>query len=334
VNEDACRYSWPTYLATTHRYGDWVDRGALGPRHAQWADYLRWAAERAGLVPRPVAVTGLGLAGGRWQLATADGGRVRADGVLITGPGPSRQLPGQVAASRRVLDGRSVWPAIPLLARDPPRTVAVVGAGETTGAIAAALGARLPASLIEVVTRDGVLHSRGESHTENALYTDPSGWRDLPERMRLTLLATTDRGVFSQAAQASLDALDNVRTVAGRVRSLDDRPDGVTLLVDDGVDEEPVPVLYEVVVVATGFDPLWWRVLDDGTVEPALRRALGGRTLTQRAVERVVGHDLTITGLDPPLHVPMLAGLTQGPGFPTCPAWACSPTASWAAGAQ
>jgi mycobactin lysine-N-oxygenase len=109
--------------------------------------------------------------------------------------------------------------------------------------------------------------------------------------------------------------LDNVRTVAGWVRSLHDRPDEVTLLVDDGVDEEPVPVVYDVVVVATGFDPLWWRVLDDGTVEPALRRALGGGTLTQRAVERAVGHDLTITGLDPPLHVPMLAGLTQGPGF-------------------
>lgn len=317
VNEHACHASWPTYLATTHRYGDWVDRGALHPTHRQWAAYLRWAAQRVALEPRPVGLAGLGLDGGRWRLHTSDGQHLLADGVLLTGPGPSRTLPGQQPGSARVLDGRTVWSALARLVAEPPRTVAVVGAGETAGAVAAALGRGLPAeSVIDVVTADGVLHSRGESHTENALYTDPTGWQALPERARLALLATTDRGVFSQAAQQAIDALDSVRTVPGRAVRVEERADGVALSLDDGSgDGEPVAVIYDVVVVATGFDPLWWLPLDDGTVEPALRRALDG-PVTQRALERAVGHDLTVTGLDPPLHVPMLAGLVQGPGFP------------------
>ncbi len=33
-------------------------------------------------------------------------------------------------------------------------------------------------------------------------------------------------------------------------------------------------------------------------------------------MERAIGHDLSVTGLQPKLHLPTLAGLTQGPGFP------------------
>ena len=196
----------------------------------------------------------------------------------------------------------------------------MVGAGETAGAVADALGAGLPVSSgIEVVTPDGVLPSRGERPRENGRYPDPSGWAELPERARRTLLATTDRGVFSQAAQQALDSLDTVRTVAGRALRVDDHPDGVALLIDGAhADDPPLPVVYDVVVVATGFDPLWWLTLDDGTVAAALGHAVAAGTgeAGLRALERAIGPDLTVTGLDPPLHLPMLAGLAQGPGFP------------------
>jgi mycobactin lysine-N-oxygenase len=33
-------------------------------------------------------------------------------------------------------------------------------------------------------------------------------------------------------------------------------------------------------------------------------------------VERAIGHDLAVTGLSPRLHLPVLAGVAQGPGFP------------------
>ena len=41
-----------------------------------------------------------------------------------------------------------------------------------------------------------------------------------------------------------------------------------------------------------------------------------GRPQTRAALERVIGHDLAVPGLRPRLHLPILAGLAQGPGFP------------------
>ena len=37
---------------------------------------------------------------------------------------------------------------------------------------------------------------------------------------------------------------------------------------------------------------------------------------TRAALERVIGHDLAVPGLRPRLHLPILAGLARGPGFP------------------
>jgi mycobactin lysine-N-oxygenase len=33
-------------------------------------------------------------------------------------------------------------------------------------------------------------------------------------------------------------------------------------------------------------------------------------------LERVIDVDLSVAGLAPPLHLPVMAGLAQGPGFP------------------
>jgi mycobactin lysine-N-oxygenase len=33
-------------------------------------------------------------------------------------------------------------------------------------------------------------------------------------------------------------------------------------------------------------------------------------------LERAIGTDLSVTGFAPRLHLPMLAGIAQGPGFP------------------
>ena len=346
-----------------------MDRGLLHPHHEQWADYLRWAARRLDLQPagpeaavesqgagsrravqRRAAVTGLGLHDGRWTitlLETTDTAarpdQVVADGLLVTGPGPAMTLPGQTPFGQTrhpgVLDGASLWTELATLGEPgasgrPPATVAVVGSGETAAAVAVALTTRLPGARIEIVTSDGVLHTRGESHTENALYSDPTGWLLLPERARQVFLRGTDRGVFSTAAQQTLDGADQVHTVLGRVTRLHAGPpggdDGVTLHLHDGSDDPPTAVVYALVVVCVGVAPPWWgRPRPDGSTTPALQPPRAGaveqagqrgsprsRTALRRGVERAIGVDLTVTGLDAPLHLPMLAGLAQGPGFP------------------
>src|SRR6266498_5076783 len=79
-------------------------------------------------------------------------------------------------------------------------------------------------------------------------------------------------------------------------------------------------VAFDWVVVATGFDPLWfWRLLGE-RARAALADALGsgaaGGLPPRTTVERAIGHDLAVTGLSPRLHLPVLAGVAQGPGFP------------------
>jgi mycobactin lysine-N-oxygenase len=70
-------------------------------------------------------------------------------------------------------------------------------------------------------------------------------------------------------------------------------------------------VAYDAVVVAIGFDGRWFEALLGEDAGGRYRDALGGGEL-----ERVIDVDLSVAGLAPPLHLPVMAGLAQGPGFP------------------
>ena len=71
---------------------------------------------------------------------------------------------------------------------------------------------------------------------------------------------------------------------------------------------------YDYVVVAIGFNSLWFTdLLDEQT-----RTRLGAVTnnLERQAIEYAIEEDLSIRDFRPRLHLPMLAGVAQGPGFP------------------
>jgi len=63
--------------------------------------------------------------------------------------------------------------------------------------------------------------------------------------------------------------------------------------------------------VAIGFEARWFETLLGAEARRRLGNVLAGAML-----ERHIDVDLSIAGLNPPLHLPMLAGLAQGPGFP------------------
>ncbi|MGZ3676504.1 MAG: lysine 6-monooxygenase, partial [Ktedonobacterales bacterium] len=71
---------------------------------------------------------------------------------------------------------------------------------------------------------------------------------------------------------------------------------------------------YDYVVVARGFDPLWFLSLVDEGARARLADLAGPMTVS--ALERAIGIDLGLEGVAPRLHLPMLAGVAQGPGFP------------------
>ena len=71
---------------------------------------------------------------------------------------------------------------------------------------------------------------------------------------------------------------------------------------------------YDFVIVAVGFDALSFSDLFDDETRAQVVSQLGG--WGAQHLEELIQHDLSTGGLRPRLHLPMLAGVAQGPGFP------------------
>ena len=305
------RYSWQRHLIGRGAYSDWVDRGRLRPTHRQWSMYLRDVAEAAEAEIVRGAVTRLEVAGrDRWEVTLEAGDAIAADGVVVTGAGPSITVAGQPDDHPRVLDGRTYWLAAHELKRDHAMTVCVVGSGETAASVVIDLVKRChKRSTIDVLTARGVLYSRGESYEENRFYSDPGEWPRLAEAHRREFLERTDRGVFSLQAEAALNQASGFRTLAGRATEIEAREHDVVVTIAYGDERERVA--YDAVVVAIGFDGRRFEALLGENARGLYSDALGGGEL-----ERVIDVDLSVSGLAAPLHLPVMAGLAQGPGFP------------------
>lgn len=323
------RLSWQSYLASRSEQGapslaEWVDRGRPQPSHGQWARYLNWVAERLGISPELGSVVEIGLDGPRWRLLLRTGDRERAiegDALVLTGPGPPTQAcPSQPQGDPRILDGRNYWLENRGLRELPGRAdVCVIGSGETAAAIAVSLLEVLPEdSPIEIVSPHGVVYSRGESYEENHLFSDPTDWPILAEEHREEFVRRTDRAVFSIGAKAVLNNARNVRTKAGRVVDFKLLPGRVGIEIQYGATRKWST--YDYVISAIGFDPLWFISTMSADVRSRLEQAVG-RPLVNAddakvAIPRAIDDDLAVRGLEPRLHVPMLASFAQGPGFP------------------
>jgi mycobactin lysine-N-oxygenase len=283
----------------------------MRPTHRQWSVYLREVAEAAEAEIVCGVVTGLEVAGGdRWEVTLEAGGTIAADGVVMTGAGPVITVPGQPRDHPRVLDGRSYWLAAHQLKHERALNVCVVGSGETAASVVIDLVKRChKRSTIDVLTARGVLYSRGESYDENRFYSDPGEWPRLAEAHRREFLERTDRGVFSLQAEAALNQARGFRTLAGRAATVEAREHDVIVTIAYGDERERVA--YDAVVVAIGFDGRWFEALLGENASARYRDALGGG-----GPERMIDVDLSVAGLAPPLHLPVMAGLAQGPGFP------------------
>jgi mycobactin lysine-N-oxygenase len=304
-------YSWQRHLIRHGAYSDWVDRGRMRPTHRQWSAYLREVADAAEAEIVSGVVTGLEVTGGdRWEVRLAAGDEIAADGLVITGAGPAITVPGQPRDHPRVLDGRTYWLAADKLNHQRAQNVCVIGSGETAASVVIDLVRRFhKRSTIDVLTARGVLYSRGESYDENRFYSDPADWPRLAETHRREFLGRTDRGVFSLQAEAALNQARGFRALAGRAAAIEARGQDVIVTIAYGDERERVA--YDAVVVAIGFDGRGFEALLGEDAGGRYRDALGGGDLDHR-----IDVDLSVSGLAPPLHLPVMAGLAQGPGFP------------------
>jgi mycobactin lysine-N-oxygenase len=329
VNESMSLFSWQNFLIATNRYSRWVDRGRPSPTHSRWGEYLNWVAKKAGIKVKWATAKEIDIEGRCWKIECASNktrktSTITGDGLIITGPGPATKLPGQPEDDTYVMDGRTFWRYENLLKfehlrKDSAISIGIVGSGETAASIAVTL-ADLVRSLnpychIAIVTSHGAIYSRDEAFTQNVRFTDPTGWAELSVTDRRQFINRTDRGVFSPHALTRLEDLIEskmVEPITGRVTRVSPTEPGVQLTVKYGSRSQRIS--FDYLISASGFEPLWFEALMTNAAKNRLHRSLGGRG--RSAIEKAIDHDLSVKRLMPRLHLPMLAGFAQGPGFP------------------
>ncbi len=336
---------WSAYLRwVAHRAGAELLRGEV-QRIAHDSEGQGWR-----VYYRPVAASHHEQASIRDEVEILE-----ADGLVLTGPGTPVTLPGQPKDDPRVLDGSTVWLALDRIAAElqpntrswkhaKPLRIGIVGTGETSAAtivtLLEVLGDR---AHIEVLSPRGVLYSRDEGFEENQLFSNPDPhravelgkhqpaqpgseeahddlahthtirWLSLTEADRREFVRRADRGVFSVQAVQEMTPAWNVRSVTGNAVRIEATPSAIR--VETTYAGASSWMDYDYVVVARGFDPTWFLALFDTSTRDRLADALGSAP-EAGALERAIGTDLSVTEFAPRLHLPMLAGIAQGPGFP------------------
>ncbi|WP_067543747.1 SidA/IucD/PvdA family monooxygenase [Nocardia crassostreae] len=314
IDEAMRGFSWSAFLVEHGIYAEWIDRGRPSPQHHVWAKYLQWVARKIDLELVLGRVRGISAAADGWlvQVADADGGvsEIDCDAVMITGPGRSDRA---LTAHPKVLSISEFWDLAGRRALPPSSRAAVVGGGETAGSALDEL-IRHEMLTISVISPKATLYTRGESYFENSLYSDPTKWSALGMEERRDVIRRTDRGVFSVRVQESLLGDNRVHHLQGRVVNIADQDDRVALTLRNDMRADQVHS-FDLVVDATGGQPLWFLELFDSGATDLLELAVGG-PLTQDRIENAIGYDLALSGLAAKLYLPNMAALSQGPGFP------------------
>ncbi|MCX4093140.1 SidA/IucD/PvdA family monooxygenase [Nocardia sp. alder85J] len=314
INAAMTAYSWTSFLIEHGTYAEWIDRGRPNPYHREWARYLRWVAGKIDLELVRGTVTGVSAAADGWLVTVTDAesgtGQFDVDRLMITGPGASTSA---LAEHARVLSISRFWELVGRRSLPVASRVAVVGGGETAAAALDEL-VRHDMLSIGVISPAPTLYTRGESYFENALFSDPTAWTGLTVAERRDAIRRCDRGVFSVSVQQNLLGDNRVHHLQGRVIRVADRGDTVALTLRNQSRSDQIQG-FDLVIDATGGQPLWFLDLLEPGAADLLELAVGGRTTPPR-VEAAIDYDLSVRGLPAKLYLPNLAGVGQGPGFP------------------
>ena len=313
LDQRMSRHSWQSYLIASAQFAEWVDRGRPSPTHWGWSRYLRWVSDNIEMPVIVGEVQRISVDEHRWALVTPER-TVHADGVMITGPGQAERS--ILSDDPRVLSIAQFWQRAAHHELMVAERVAVIGGGETAASMLNELF-RHRVSTITVISPQVTLFTRGESFFENTLFSDPTDWSSLTIAERRDALSRTDRGVFSARVQDALLADDRIRHLRGRGAHAVARDERIRLTLSTNRGGERLETVhgFDLVIDGSGADSMWFESLFGQDARDVLELGLGG-PLTCWALQESIGHDLAVTGVEPKLFLPGLAGLTQGPGFP------------------
>ncbi|OJU83196.1 MAG: hypothetical protein BGO11_05385 [Solirubrobacterales bacterium 70-9] len=315
--------SWQRHSIERGEYAPWVNSGAPPILHRDYGTYLGWVLARASegvtTVRGRVVAVSLDAARERWVVefeGEEDGPPTRLAGraLLLTGPGAHRAFPHDPAVEPLVLhcdSRRGEFARLP----DREVDVAIVGGGESALSAFVFLRSLRPGARITVYTPTLPL-SRGESFLENRVFADPDdvGWAALDLETRRDFVKHCDRGVFDATVIARLAGEERCAFELGRAVHASAAGEGVELALETPTG--PATARHDYVINCTGFDLLaQLRGLFAEPVRTELESRVGPIWDREPQTELRFDRSLALDGLEPRLHIPGLAGLSQGPGF-------------------
>lgn len=314
INDAMMAFSWTSFLVERGTYAEWIDRGRPSPHHHVWAKYLQWVARKTDIELVLGTVRKISAAAEGWLVSVADADgvvtEVDAERLMITGPGHSGRA---LVDHPKVLSIADFWDLAGRRRLPASSRAAVIGGGETAGSAMDEL-VRHDVLTVSVISPAATIYTRGESYFENSLYSEPIKWRALSIEERRDVVRRTDRGVFSVRVQENLLGDSRVHHLQGRVVRVAEHGAGVALTLRNERRPDQVHA-FDLVVDATGGQPLWFLEMFEPDAMDLVELAIGG-PITQARIEASIAHDLAVTGLEAKLYLPNLAGLAQGPGFP------------------
>lgn len=321
IRKRLLHFTWTSFLIQTGRYSDWIDRGRPAPCHQLWAKYLNWVSDQlspqVSLIKGEVVGIDLSANGLQWMLnlKSEEKSRINVDRLMLTGPGQTRVdfLDGKMP--RETFDLQSFWSALKAGTFEAAGRVAIVGAGENAASVLLALSQYAPNLKVDVITPKGFIATRAENFYENQVYSQPErvNWTEMSLKDRVDFIERTDIGVFSAHAMSILNDQIRHELIAGRMVGLSDTGSYLSLELEYAGHKRTRE--YDRVILATGFDQLsFLRKVFSSRAWMALKKVIGC-DVTQGDLAPRIEKDLSVSGMIPKLHLPMLAGLVQGPGF-------------------
>lgn len=324
IDAALAQFTWQQHMISTRRYARWVDAGSPQVRHRDYGEYLAWVLSRAteGVEHLRARVTQVKLdeAGERWVVeAEEDGGTSRHTGraLVLTGPGIHRAFPHEPAVADRVFHCDSKREEFARIPANEACDIAIVGGGESALSATMFLRGLRPKCRYTIYT-PMLPMSRGESFLENRVFSNPDTveWESLDQQTRRDFVKHSDRGVFDPPSLSAIAYDDRCRFVTGRVTDVGTTSSGAGVRLEYESPEGETGAEHDFVANCTGFDLLaQLRTLFPASVREEIERRSGPLWDRPAGSEVPIGRNLELRGMEPRLHIPGLAGLSQGPGF-------------------
>jgi mycobactin lysine-N-oxygenase len=324
IDAAMAQFTWQQYMIGKRRYARWVDAGSPQVRHRDYGEYLTWVLSRAtnGIEHLRARVSQVALdeGGERWVVeAEEDGGisRHTCRALVLTGPGIHRAFPHEPAVVDRVFHCDSKREEFARIPEGERCDVAIVGGGESALSATMFLRELRPDCRFTVYT-PLLPMSRGESFLENRVFSNPDvvEWESLDLQTRRDFVKHSDRGVFDPPSLEKIAYDDRVEFALGRVTDVGAAAKGAGVSLECESPEGAFRNEHDYVANCTGFDLLaQLRTLFPAATREEIEHRVGGLWDQPAGSEVSIGRHLELRGMQPRLHIPGLAGLSQGPGF-------------------